>query len=103
MKPIAMDTLSEAIRMIEKKGYDTEFKAEENGLKALTTGKVYSPSDFTIEAVHRFEGDTDVNDMSVLYSVREKDGVKGWIVDAYGPYASERLSKFIGAMKMERQ
>ncbi len=103
MKPTAMETLSEAIRDIEKNGYNTEFKAEENGLKALPTGKTYQPADITIEAVHRFEGDTDVDDMSVLYSLRTSDGAKGWIVDAYGPYADEYLSKFIVEMKMDRQ
>lgn len=103
MKPIAMETLSEAIKSIEKNGYNTEFKAEEKGIKSLKTGKIYNPQDLEIEEVHRFEGDTDVDDMSVLYSILAYDGTKGWIADAYGPYADEFVSKFIGAMKINRE
>lgn len=42
---------------------------------------------FTVDAVHRFEGQTNPADSSVLYAISSKDGkVKGLLVDAYGVY-----------------
>jgi len=85
-------------RMIEK-GYTDDFKATDDGLKSLRTDQVYAPEDVTIPNFFRFEGASDPDDMSILYVIETNDGLKGTLVDAYGPYASPEVNEFILAVE----
>ena len=42
-----------------------------------------------MDEVHRFEGNTDPEDESVLYAIRTPDGLHGTLVGAFGTYADE--------------
>jgi hypothetical protein len=85
-------------RMIEK-GYTDDFKATEEGLKSLRTDKVYTPEEVSVPNFFRFEGASDPDDMSILYVIETNDGMKGTLVDAYGPYASPEVNEFILAVE----
>ncbi len=39
--------------------------------------------------VYRFEGESDPGDMAVIYAIETEDDQKGFIMDAYGPYADQ--------------
>lgn len=78
-----------------EKGYDSSFKANENGLTCLDSGRVYSPEEVTVPNFFRFEGISDPGDMSILYEIETSDGCKGTLIDAYGVYSDSRVGKFM--------
>jgi hypothetical protein len=48
-----------------------------------------------IREVHRFEGESDPDDMSVVYAIEGKDGTRGVIVDAFGIYADPHVGALL--------
>lgn len=95
----SVETLVEAIAYLNQQGYKKEFIALAEGLKDLESKEVYPPDKISIEKVFRFEGYSDIDDMSVLYAITCDDGTKGWIADAYGTYANPDLSDLLMKMK----
>lgn len=80
-------------------GYDDDFKINDKGLKSLKTNKIYHPEDIHISNFFRFEGQSDPNDNTILYVIETEDGVKGTIVDAFGPYADTKLTEFLSKVE----
>jgi hypothetical protein len=76
-------------------GYTEDFKAEDDGLRALRSDKLYQPQDVTIVNFFRFEGASNPDDMSIMYVIETNDGCKGTLVDDYGSYASPEVNQFI--------
>jgi hypothetical protein len=91
-----LKTLSQCTNSLKRHGFDKDFTVTEEGLKTTEeNSKIYKPEDVRIVNFYRFEGDSDPGDMSILYVIETCDGVKGSLVDAYGPYASRKVSDFI--------
>lgn len=94
------DNLLDTLIFIRQQGFSKEFIAVEEGLKEIKGQKIYKPKELTILRAFRFQGYSDVDDMSVLYAIQTNDGVKGWIADVYGTYANPHLSEFLNANKI---
>jgi hypothetical protein len=90
-----MKSLSSCITKMIEEGFADDFKALPNGLKSLRTDRIYQPDDVRIVNFFRFEGASNPDDMSILYAIEAKDGIKGTLVDAYGTYADEDVNAFI--------
>ena len=90
-----LNTLVEINSKLLAEGYKEEFTVTDNILKALSTGKQYSPAEVNIVNFFRFEGNTDPADSSILYALETNDGTKGTLVDAYGPDADADKTIFI--------
>lgn len=90
-----MKTLSSCVNALTRSGYETQFKVTKNGLKSLTTEKIYRPEDVKILSFYRFEGESDPADNSILYAIETADGEKGTLTDAYGIYNDTNVSTFI--------
>lgn len=90
-----MKSLTSLTNKMVLNGYDDDFKITDNGLKSLRTEKIYQPDQINIINFFRFEGQSDPNDNTILYVIETSDGLKGTIVDAYGPYADRKLSEFL--------
>jgi hypothetical protein len=92
-----LKTLAQCMNTLKKYGFDKDFQVLEDGkgLKAMDGDKVYKPEEVSIANFYRFEGESDPADMSILYAIETNDGTKGTLSDAYGPYASRRVSEFI--------
>lgn len=90
-----MKSLALCLNKMVLDGYDDDFKINDKGLKSLKTEKIYQPEDIIISNFFRFEGQSDPNDNTILYVIETDDGLKGTIVDAYGPYADSKLSEFM--------
>ncbi|WP_353549915.1 phosphoribosylpyrophosphate synthetase [Sediminibacterium sp. KACHI17] len=89
---IYYDSLSTAINDLAAKGYTTDFNLAFDQIKCASTGICLLPSQFTIVAHHRFEGDTDPSNSSILYVIESLDQtLKGTLINAYGAY-SDALS-----------
>jgi len=94
-KPTDMKTLVSCLNSLVRNGFEEHFKVTDNGLKALRTGKHYTPTEVTIANFYRFEGDSDPADNSILYAIETKDGLRGTLVDAFGPYADSKVTNFM--------
>ncbi|MBO9596010.1 MAG: hypothetical protein J7599_24115 [Niabella sp.] len=90
-----MNTISECIRNAVKTGYTHDFFITEEGLSYNGAGKIYAPEEVTIKNFYRFEGESDPADNAILYLMRTQDGIKGTLLDAYGPYAEARITRFV--------
>lgn len=80
--------LSARLKELEDKGYDQQFVVA-NGVMRDSSGKTYEASDLKITEEYRFEGESNPDDMSILYAVESNSGTKGTVVSAYGTYVDE--------------
>lgn len=94
-KPTDMKTLVSCLNSLVRNGFEEHFKVTDNGLKALRTGKYYGPEKVKVLNYYRFEGDSDPADNSILYAIETKDGLRGTLVDAFGPYADTKVTHFM--------
>jgi len=82
------DTLSEAIFSLKNQGYTNDFNLHPEWIECPPLKLRLAPEEFHVDQVHRFEGMTSSSDDSaILFAVTSSSGLKGLLVDAYGPYA----------------
>lgn len=81
----AYDTISQAVDGLKERGYTLDFNLKGNCLECL--GQKFNPHDFEITEFHRFEGDSDPGDESIVYAIESRSGLKGVLVNAFGVYA----------------
>ncbi len=96
-----MSTLSQVIPALREKGYINDFELIEGGMLSKQTNEIFQPSELIIERAYRFEGDSNPDDMSVLYGIRSISGTKGIVIDAYGTYDNDELGDFLRNVKIE--
>lgn len=81
---------------LKKEGFTQDFRVNEQGqLCSMTDDKSYGVNDVKIVDFFRFEGETNPDDMAILYAIECNDGVKGTISNSYGPYADQRVDAFL--------
>ena len=90
-----LKTLQACLAKMIADGYTEDFKAEDDGLRALRSDRVYQPNEVSVVNYFRFEGPSNPDDMSIMYVIETNDGTKGTLVDAYGTYASPEVNQFI--------
>jgi hypothetical protein len=90
-----MKSLALCLNKMVLDGYDDDFKIADAGLRSLKTEKIYKPEEVNVVNFFRFEGQSDPNDNTIMYVIETNDGLKGTIVDAYGPYADRKLSEYM--------
>ncbi len=89
------DTLSEASQALNKQGYTKEFNLEENCLVCVDDDAEYTPEEFEVDAVYRFEGMTDPGDNMTLYAISSSAGSKGQLIVGMGAYADNISPKLL--------
>lgn len=89
-----MKSLALCLNRMVLDGYDDDFKVTEEGLTSAKTGKTYSPEQVNIVNFFRFEGQSDPNDMTIMYVIETEDGQKGTLVDAFGVYSDTNVGDF---------
>ena len=90
-----MKTLASCVNSLSSVGYATQFKAVKEGLKSLTTEKIYHPDEVKINNFYRFEGESDPSDNAIMYAIETVSGEKGTLIDAYGAYTDTHIAAFI--------
>lgn len=78
------DTLSQATAYYNEQGYGENFKLQSDCLEDSDDKTNIQPSDFTVDAIHRFEGMTNPGDNTIMYAITCNNGKKGVAVEAYG-------------------
>ncbi|GGC02024.1 hypothetical protein [Dyadobacter sediminis] len=92
------DTLVETLESLQEQGYTYDFNMTAHSLEFHKEDGIklsLSPDDFDIVKVFRFEGMTNPSDMSILYAIESKDGLKGTLVSSYGVYADAMSAEMI--------
>ncbi len=97
-----MHTLSDTLHELEQRGFKDSFEQDGAALRSTESGRRYDPADITVLEVYRFEGDSDPDDMSVVYAVRTRDGTQGTILDAFGTYGGASLGELVRGIKEAR-
>lgn len=78
-------TVSEAIRKLKEKGFEEDFNLGDNCI--VCKGGSFSPKDFEILEIYRYEGQTDPADEATVYGIESSTGLKGVLVTGYGATA----------------
>lgn len=88
-------TMVEAVSDLAKRGYSHNFSISNNS--QLIEGNQYHfyPFEVELHEFHRFEGNTNPDDMSIVYAVKTINGMKGTVVDSFGVQGSEVVSEFM--------
>jgi hypothetical protein len=90
-----MKSLSSCSNKMREMGYKEDFQIDKKGLSTFGGSKAYKPEEVKIVNFYRFEGVSDPGDNTIMYVIETADGLKGTLVDGYGAYASDDVSKFI--------
>jgi hypothetical protein len=84
-KPARMETLREALARLERRGFVEAFRPTPDGELALAGQAPVAPETLVVEETVRFEGESDPEDMAVLFALRTPDGhLRGTFVASYG-------------------
>ena len=93
--PAGEVTVTKAIDAFDHDGFTEHFGVRGGRLVALDTGERFEASDVVIRRVDRFEGVSDPDDMTVVYAIESRSGVRGTLTDAFGVYSSPAVSDFV--------
>ncbi len=89
-------TLSETINGLVKLGYIHDFNIHEECIVCHQANVKLSPTDFQIDKVYRFEGESNPDDNSILYVISSPSyKLKGTLVNGYGISSDDETSKVI--------
>jgi hypothetical protein len=88
-------TLAGVIGELALRGFTEHFTAVEGGLRGEDSGRTFPSSQVAIRGYYRFEGVSDPGDMSIVYAIEAKDGVRGTLADAFGVYADPRVGAVV--------
>ncbi|MBS1581737.1 MAG: phosphoribosylpyrophosphate synthetase [Bacteroidetes bacterium] len=97
--PRTYDTLSAAVNDLQKRGYTDDLTLADTCVICNGKNTSLHPDDFQIDEFHRFEGDTDPADESIVYAISSlKHDVKGVLVNAFGPRANSLTQEMVAKL-----
>ena len=92
-------TLTSMEERLRKEGFLADFKVTDGRLITIHQDnghpKAWGPNDVRIVDFYRFEGESNPDDMSILYALECADGTKGTISNSYGPTADSYTDAFL--------
>jgi hypothetical protein len=95
------DNLVEATQDLSKRGYQDQFKYDNNKLVNVSSKRAYEAHQLTIVEYHRFEGMSNPADSSVIFVLETEDDQKGTLVMSYAADANMDLVSFIDKVKIK--
>lgn len=98
-----MNTLTETIEKFRAKQFIHDFNIKDNLLISPDTNESFKPEDVMIERTGRYEGDSNPDDMSIIYGITANSGTQGILIDAYGTYANPKISEFIKSVPVKEK
>ena len=96
----AYDTVTDAIKDLKERGYTLDFNLKENCI--VCRDDKFKPEEFEIMEVYRFEGDSDPADEAVVYAIASHNGLKGLLVNGYGPSADAMSAEMAQKLSMHK-
>jgi hypothetical protein len=61
---------------LTRRGFSEQFKPKSDGLRSVQSGQTFGPSQVKIVEQYRFEGVSDPDDMSIVYAIEKRNGVR---------------------------
>jgi hypothetical protein len=92
-------TLSATVDDLARRGFSQHFGVAGGLLRALGSGQAFGPNEVAIREYHRFEGDSDPDEMAIVYAIEAVNGTRGTLVDAFGVYSSPAISAFLDKVR----
>jgi hypothetical protein len=97
------ETVTEAIRLLEGRGYRSDFRVAEAAVHCAACNATHPPAELVVRETFRFEGDTDPADEAIVLAVEcPSCGAKGIIVSAFGPDADPELLALVAGLEPDR-
>lgn len=93
--------MKEALSYLESLGYATNFVFEEGHLRNPKTEEIFPAEVLTINDIYRFEGESNPDDMAVVYAIEAENGTRGTLIDAFGTYGDEKLGEFVNSIPQD--
>ncbi|GAA0877082.1 hypothetical protein GCM10009119_00500 [Algoriphagus jejuensis] len=91
-------TLVEILEGLRKEGYTEDFNIRFDSL--ICDNACLLPSQFEVDKVFRFEGNTNPSDEAILYAISSNSGdIKGVLVNSYGVYADQLTGELADKLK----
>ena len=90
-----MQTMTAILDTLTTNGYTTQFKATHKGIQSLSTQRIFTPDEVSINHFYRFEGESNPDDSSIVYAIETCNGEKGTLIDSYGVYNEPLITNFI--------
>ena len=101
--PRTYDTLPEAVNDLQARGYTDEVTLADNHVLCNGRNTTLHPDDFHIDEFHRFEGESNPSDESIVYAISsDRYAVKGVLVNAFGPEASVLTQEMVAKLATHR-
>jgi hypothetical protein len=88
-------TLAGTMDALTRRGFSEQFQVVGDRLRAVASGKVFPADQVRVAEFYRFEGVSDPDDMSILYAIEARTGLRGTLVDAFGVYADPLVGGFM--------
>jgi hypothetical protein len=97
---VSYGTLAETVNGLKNDGYTMDLNLQEECLVCHQNNKSLSADDFDIDAVYRFEGQSNPDDEAVVYAISSpKYGIRGVLVNGYGIYADDFSSALVEKLR----
>jgi hypothetical protein len=93
----------EAIQDLKRRGFTANFEFLGQSFCDVDSGRTFRANELTIVEHYRFEGESDPDDMSVVYAIEIDGGPKGIIADAFGLYANPDLGGFLEKVRVREE
>lgn len=95
-----LTSMVSVLSRLRNEGYTEEYRITDDGRMCTINGKEsFGPEEVNIVNFYRFEGESNPDDMAILYVIETDSGHKGTISDAYGTYADETVENFMKQAK----
>ena len=94
-----MNTLSEAVESLARRGFTEHFGVRDDRLHGFESGRTFGANDVTICEYERFEGVSDPDDMAIVYAIESSSGARGTLVDAFGVYSNPAISAYLARVR----
>jgi len=96
-------TMVDALEKLRQKGYRHSLEITGDSLLRADNGALIEPAQATIVDTYRFEGESDPDDMAVVYAVeavaRDGSELKGVLVETFGAYAEPEYARVAECLK----
>ncbi len=91
------DTLSQATQALKARGFGFEFSVNEacQLVDAHNAATTYGAAEVQVVEFHRFEGESDPSDMTIIYALQTPGGTQGLLIDAFGTHSDPNVDVFV--------
>ncbi len=81
-----VDTVSQALERLYRKGYTEDFKAFDGALRLMPANIMVDPDNLIVDEIYRFEGETNLEDEALIFALScPHNKCKGTYLVAFGP------------------